>query len=97
MSFRRANVLRYGSWVANCIHILSQCSSFTDSRLVKWARLQRIAEESLAVVGVEDGPSLDMSDARTDLIVEQCINQVVWWKQFIPKRLLNSQCDDCPA
>lgn len=83
--------MRYGSWVADCLHILDGSSSLDDLRLSAWVRLQRIAEESLAVVGLEDGAVIDMSDGRTKLIIDRCIEQIIQWKHATPSKLITSR------
>lgn len=66
-----------------------------DAMLVAWVRLQRIAEESLAVVGM--GSQVDVSDVRTQFIIQKCINQVLDWKQSTPQLHVNSKMLLCPT
>lgn len=93
MSFRRPSVLRYGSWVEDCLHVLDSVPnpSPNDQMLVAWCRLHRLAEESLTIVGLEEKPHIDISDTRNRFIIERCIEQVTRWKQSTPPLLVNGE------
>ncbi|KAH7139968.1 hypothetical protein B0J13DRAFT_447937 [Dactylonectria estremocensis] len=84
-SFRRPSALHYGSWVERCIKVLERSPflHLNDRRLVAWTKLQRLAEESLTMVGFDDGTSVDFSDARTRFILKHCSEMVIEWRQSV--------------
>ncbi|KAJ4213321.1 hypothetical protein NW759_011163 [Fusarium solani] len=83
MAFRRPNTLRWGSWVRDCTNILDPRSiaHIGDRRLAAWIRLQRLAEESLTMVGLDEGSSINFSDARTRIILKGGFERVKEWRQ----------------
>ncbi|KAM5344364.1 hypothetical protein ACJ41O_012901 [Fusarium nematophilum] len=95
MSFRRPSVLRYGSWVKDCIDILDPPSiaHIGDRRLAAWIRLQRLAEESLAMVGLDEGSSINYSDPRTHLILKGGVERVKEWRRTLPEDIMNETLD----
>ncbi|KAJ3534299.1 hypothetical protein NM208_g7593 [Fusarium decemcellulare] len=96
MSFRRPNTLRYGSWVKDCTAILDPPSiaHIGDRRLAAWIRLQRLAEESLTMVGLDEGSSsINFSDARTRLILKGGFERVKEWRQKLPEDIMNVTLD----
>lgn len=81
--------MRYGIWVADCLHTLSRSSSPDHLTLLAWARLQRTAEESLEAVELEDR-SIIMLGGRTRLM-ERSIVQIILWKDLTPPDLVKSK------
>ncbi|KPM43980.1 hypothetical protein AK830_g2648 [Neonectria ditissima] len=90
LSFRRPSVLRYGPWVERCIKTLEMAPflHLNDSRLLAWVKLQRLAEESLAMVGFDEASPVDFSDARTRFILKHCGDSVTRWRQSIAKDIM---------
>ncbi|KAH7166476.1 hypothetical protein EDB81DRAFT_681312 [Dactylonectria macrodidyma] len=89
-SFRRPSALRYGSWVERCIKVLESTPflHLNDRRLVAWTKLQRLAEESLTMVGFDDGTSVDFSDARTRFILKHCSEMVIEWRHSVAEDIM---------
>ncbi|RSM15013.1 hypothetical protein CEP52_000977 [Fusarium oligoseptatum] len=90
MAFRRPNTLRWGSWVRDCTNILDPRSiaHIGDRRLAAWIRLQRLAEESLTMVGLDEGSSINFSDARTRLILKGGFERVKEWRRNLPDDIM---------
>ncbi|KAF4984893.1 hypothetical protein FZEAL_46 [Fusarium zealandicum] len=95
MSFRRPNTLRYGSWVQDCTHILDPLSTahIGDRRLAAWVRLQRLAEECLTMIGLDEGPSVYYSDPRTRLILKGGLQRVKEWRQTVAEDVMTETLD----
>ncbi|KAJ4250974.1 hypothetical protein NW762_011624 [Fusarium torreyae] len=98
MSFRRASTVRYGPWVQACIDILDppSISHIGDRRLAAWIRLQRLAEESLAMVGVgsdETSSTVNPSDPRTRLILRGGLERVEDWRRNMPDDIMTLTLD----
>jgi hypothetical protein len=47
-----------------------------------------MAEESLTVIGIEEGSSVDFADMRNQFILKRCAERVVAWRQSTPDELL---------
>ncbi|KAK7431309.1 hypothetical protein QQZ08_002080 [Neonectria magnoliae] len=90
LSFRRPSVLRYGPWVERCIKTIEMAPflHLEDSRLLAWVKLQRLAEESLAMVGFDEASPVDFSDARTRFILKHCGDSVTRWRQSIAEDIM---------
>ncbi|KAK7408438.1 hypothetical protein QQX98_009365 [Neonectria punicea] len=90
LSFRRPSVLRYGPWVERCIKTIEMAPflHLNDSRLLAWVKLQRLAEEGLAMVGFDEASSVDFSDARTRFILKHCGDSVTRWRQSIAEDIM---------
>ncbi|KAJ4119817.1 hypothetical protein NW765_015235 [Fusarium oxysporum] len=93
MSFRRPSTLYYGPWVQECINILDSPASthLGDRRLAAWIRLQRLAEESLAIARVgsdENSSRFNHSDPRTRFILQGCLERVKDWRQNLPEEIM---------
>lgn len=84
-------MLRYGPWVEDCINIL-ELQTFmhlNDRRLVAWTNLQRLAEESFEVVGLDQRSPINLSDARKRFVLQGCVGRVTNWRQTISEGLMN--------
>lgn len=90
LSFRRPNGLRYGAWVERSTKVLEMAPFLhpNDRRLLAWARLQRLAEESLTMVGFDEGMAVDFSDTRTRFILRNCAQAVTKWRESIPEDIM---------
>ncbi|KAM0469263.1 hypothetical protein ACHAPX_010552 [Trichoderma viride] len=60
-----------------------------DCRLVVWAKLQRIAEESLSVIGFENGTLVDFRDAQTRFVLNCGVERALRWMQEVPQDVLH--------
>ncbi|TFA98433.1 hypothetical protein CCMA1212_009817 [Trichoderma ghanense] len=65
-SFRRPIVLRYGSWVDDCMRVLEAAPTFflNDRRITEWTKLQIIAEECMSAAGLDKEPSVCLASAQ---------------------------------
>lgn len=84
-------MLRYGPWVSDCIKVLIKLPDMhvNDCRLVVWAKLQRIAEESLSVIGFENGTLVDFRDAQTRFVLNCGVERALRWMQEVPQDVLH--------
>ncbi|KAM0263747.1 hypothetical protein ACHAQJ_001062 [Trichoderma viride] len=91
LSFRRPTVLCHGPWVDDCIKVLETAPSvhLNDRRLVEWAKLQRIAEESISIVGLDGGSTINLTDDRTRRVLKYGAEQAVQWMQRVPSEILH--------
>ncbi|KAL9621646.1 MAG: hypothetical protein Q9160_003898 [Pyrenula sp. 1 TL-2023] len=90
-SLRRPTMLPYGPWVDDCINVLESQTfmHLNDRRLIAWTHLQRLAEESFAVAGLDQRSSIDLSDTRTRFVLQGCVERVTNWRQTISEGLMN--------
>lgn len=93
MSYRRPTSLPYGLWVEDCIKTLESSPDLdlNDRRLVEWVKLHRVAEESLLAVSLDGKSPVDVSDARTRFILENCMERIEKWRLSVPEDILNSK------
>ncbi|KAF6512882.1 hypothetical protein HZS61_007688 [Fusarium oxysporum f. sp. conglutinans] len=91
ITFGRPNVLRYGPWVHDCIRMLDSPSAahIGDRRLVAWVRLQRIVEESLSLIGQDEGSQIDYLDGHTRLILQGGFERAKDWRTNLPEDIMN--------
>ena len=84
-------MLRYRRWVEDCVKLL-EIAPFVhrnDRRLVAWAKLQRIAEESFSVVGLDEWSPANFADAPTRFILRGCVEQATRWRQSITEDIMS--------
>ncbi|KAM5519449.1 hypothetical protein FOXYSP1_17873 [Fusarium oxysporum f. sp. phaseoli] len=95
ITFGRPNVLRYGPWVHDCIHMLDSPSAahIGDRRLVAWVRLQRIVEESLSLIGQDEGSQIDYLDGHTRLILQGGFERAKDWRRNLPEDIMNTSLE----
>lgn len=91
LSFRRPTVLRYGPWVDDCIRVLESSPTvhLNDCRLVEWTRLQRIAEESISVIGLDNGSAINFDDSTTCRVLRCGVEQATRWMQNVSPEILH--------
>ncbi|VUC31012.1 unnamed protein product [Clonostachys rosea] len=95
MSLRRPNIMPYNSWVQDCLTVLINATAthIGDRRLVAWIHLQQLAEETLAMAGI-DGNSLGRStDPRTVLILKSGLERTKAWRQKLPDDIMHDTLD----
>lgn len=90
-SFRRPTVLRHGPWVADCIRVLETAPSIhlNDRRLVEWTRLQIIAEESISIIGLDNGSDINFSDDSIRRVLKYGVERATGWKQQVPPEIIH--------
>ncbi|CAG9990375.1 unnamed protein product [Clonostachys byssicola] len=95
MSLRRPNTMPYNTWVRDCLAVLNSTATthIGDRRLVAWIDLQKLAEETLAIAGI-DGNSLGRStDSRTPLILKSGLERVKAWRQTVSDDIMHDTLD----
>jgi hypothetical protein len=90
MSHRRPNTLQFTVDMEDRLKLLEMSTDahLIDQRLAALTKLQRIAEESLATVGLDSSSRIDFSDPRTRIILKGCADRILLWKTSLPKHLL---------
>ncbi|RFU77873.1 hypothetical protein TARUN_4341 [Trichoderma arundinaceum] len=91
LSFRRPTVLSHGPWVEDCIRVLESAPTthLNDRRLVQWTKLQRIAEESISMVGLDSGSSINMSNDGICRVLKCGVDKATRWMQQVPSEILH--------
>ncbi|KAK2593551.1 hypothetical protein QQS21_008726 [Conoideocrella luteorostrata] len=95
MSFHRPSIIRYGSWVGDCIDLLGSPSSvhIGDRRLAAWAQLQALAEENLTMAGLNEGSSINSSDPRTLFVLKNGYERAKTWRKHLPSDIMMETLD----
>ncbi|PTB72111.1 hypothetical protein M440DRAFT_1465841 [Trichoderma longibrachiatum ATCC 18648] len=90
-SFRRPSVLRYGSWVDDCIRVLEAAPArlLSDRRLVEWTRLQIIAEECMSAAGLDNESNVCLTDDRIRRVLKYGIERAMSWKQQVSPDIIH--------
>ncbi|KAI9885943.1 MAG: hypothetical protein M1823_002269 [Watsoniomyces obsoletus] len=90
MSLRRPNLLRWTSYMADCVEFLETSPEAveSDKAFCQWIRIQHIAED----VGVQlslDDPSLNpgISDLKVQYTLKTFERQLADWRAQLPKEL----------
>jgi hypothetical protein len=85
MSLRRPNTMPYNTWVGDCLAVLNSTATthIGDRRLVAWIHLQKLAEETLAMAGIDGNSSGRSTDSRTHLILKSGLERVKAWRQTV--------------
>jgi hypothetical protein len=60
-----------------------------DRRLVEWTKLQRIAEESISIVGLDSGCTANFSDDKTRRVLKCGADKAMRWMQEVPSEILH--------
>ncbi|KAH8820705.1 hypothetical protein F5884DRAFT_647203, partial [Xylogone sp. PMI_703] len=92
LSMRRPNMLRFNSWMNDCVHFLEKLSNITifDKRLIAWVRLQNIAEEFASSLSLEDpGEGYRPLDSRMQLSVKAFERRLKSWKNHLDPDVMN--------
>ncbi len=92
ISLRRPNMLRFSSWMADCMEYLeaSPDAAPTDKLLMAWIRFERIMEECANSFSFDDpsaAPSL--MEPRTQLMLKGFEKQLETWKTSIAPSIMN--------
>ncbi|KAK5996231.1 Transcription factor pbcR-like protein [Cladobotryum mycophilum] len=89
LAYRRSTVLCHCPWVEDCIKLLESVPvvSLNDRRLIEWTRVQRIAEEGLKALEVNQGSS--NPDLRNRLMLRGCAEEVIRWRQIVAQEVIH--------
>lgn len=99
ISTRRPNMLRFTTWMAECVDYLetSQDAAPTDKRLVAWVRLQRIMEEFGTAFAFDDpSETVSLIEPRTQLMLKGFEKKLEIWKSNTPSLVLNGKLSRNP-
>lgn len=85
MSLRLPNMLRFSSWMAECVKLLetSENAAPTDTRFVAWVKMQRIVEECGSALALDD-PSesnITLADQRVQAMLSGGEKQLDAWRR----------------
>lgn len=92
ISTRRPNMLRFSSWMTECIDFLdtSPDAAPLDKTLVSWVQLQRIMEEFGIAFAFDDlSDSTSLIEPRFQHMLKGFEKQIENWKRTTPPRVLN--------
>jgi hypothetical protein len=85
MSLRLPNMLRFSSWMADCVEYLenSEFAAPTDKRFVAWVKMQRIVEECGSALALDDpsGSNVTLADQRIQATLSVCEKQLDAWRR----------------
>ena len=83
MSLRLPNMLRFTSWMAECVDFLetSPEAAPTDKRFIAWVRLHHIIEDCARSLGFDDSDdTVSLDNERAQLILKGAEKQLEAWK-----------------
>ena len=83
MSLRLPNMLRFTSWMAECVDFLetSPEAAPTDKKFTAWVRLQHIIEDCGMSLGLDNSDdTLSLDDERAQLMLKGAEKQLAAWK-----------------
>jgi hypothetical protein len=89
---RRPNMLRFNSWMKECVRFLENFPTATvfDKRLVARVNLQNIAEEFASSLSLEDPDDTTMVlDSRTQLTMKAFERRLITWKESLDPEIMN--------
>lgn len=91
MSLRRPNTMPYNSWVRDCLAVLNSTATthIGDRRLVAWIHLQKLAEETLAMAGIDGSSSGRSQDSRTHLNLKSGLERVKAWRHTVSDDIMH--------
>ena len=83
MSLRLPNMLRFTSWMAECVDFLeaSPDAAPTDKLFVSWVRLQHIVEEAAMNLGLDSDETVSLGEERVQLMLKTTEKQLESWKK----------------
>ena len=83
MSMRRPPMLRYNSWVGDCLKYLEAAPNAapSDKLLIGWVKLLNIAEEVASSLSFDDPRNMpSLSEPRVQLMLKSFEKQLETWK-----------------
>jgi hypothetical protein len=86
MSMRRPNMLRYNSWIDECLEVLANHTNAypLDKILVGWVKLLKITEEIHTTLSFEDlGNIVCLSETRVKLMVNGFEKALETWRKNV--------------
>ncbi|KAL8713224.1 MAG: hypothetical protein Q9220_002745 [cf. Caloplaca sp. 1 TL-2023] len=88
MGFRRTNLIRWSSYMDDCLDALNASSETlpSDSVLVEWVRLQKLADDVGSQISVEESANLGISDVKTQYALKAFERQMKEWEKQASKQ-----------
>lgn len=85
MSLRLPNMLRFSSWMAECVEYLekSENAAPTDKQFIAWVKLQRIVDECGSALALDDprDTNVTLADQRVQATLAAFEKQLEAWKR----------------
>lgn len=83
MSLRLPNMLRFTTWMAECVEVLrmSPNAAPTDKAFIAWVELQRIVEDCAMNFGLDSDETVSLADERTQLKLKTTEKQLEAWRR----------------
>lgn len=93
MGLRRTNLIRWSSHMDDCLDFLNTSSEAlpSDSVLVEWVRLQRLADEVGNQISVDESSSLGISDVKTQYALKGFERQMKDWEKQASKQVTSRE------
>ncbi|KAI4118995.1 MAG: hypothetical protein LQ345_001026 [Seirophora villosa] len=87
MGLRRSNLIRWSTYMDECLDFLSTSSEAlpSDSTLLEWVRLQRLADDLGNEMSVEELSNIGVSDAKTQYALKAFERQMKDWEKQASK------------
>lgn len=89
MGLRRINLIRWGSHMDDCRDFLSTSPEAlpSDSVLIEWVRLQRLADEVGNQISIDESSDLGNSDVKTQYALKGFERQMGDWEKQASKQV----------
>ncbi|KAL8949242.1 MAG: hypothetical protein Q9222_004631 [Ikaeria aurantiellina] len=93
MGFRRTNLIRWSSYMDDCLDTLNASSEAlaSDSVLVEWVRLQKLADDVGNQISVEESTNLGISDVKTQYALKAFERQMKEWEKQASKQVTSGK------
>ncbi|KAL8763965.1 MAG: hypothetical protein Q9184_000408 [Pyrenodesmia sp. 2 TL-2023] len=88
MGLRRSNLIRWSPYMDECLDYLSTSSEAlpSDSILLEWVRLQRLADDLGNQISVDESTDVGMSDMKTQYALKGFERQMKDWEKEASKQ-----------
>ncbi|KAL8907772.1 MAG: hypothetical protein Q9171_005730 [Xanthocarpia ochracea] len=92
MGLRRTNLIRWSAHLDDCLDFLNTSVEAlpSDSVLVEWVRLQRLADDVGNQISVDESSSLGISDVKTQYALKGFERQMKDWEKQASKQVTSS-------
>lgn len=93
MGLRRTNLIRWGAHMDDCLDFLNTSPEAlpSDSVLVEWVRLQRLADDVGNQISVDESSSLGISDVKTQYALKGFERQMKDWEKQASKQVTSRE------
>jgi hypothetical protein len=89
MRMRRSNMLRWTTWMSQCLDLLEKSPASTplDNRLAAWVKLQIITDDYASIFAFDDiSSTVNLADARMQVTLKSFERQLEDWRQNVESR-----------